>query len=170
MKKKWLIILFILGIAVLGGVYYSYSIQIKGYDNNNFKISYDSTWKVIEKKESLVLEHKKSKGIVKVQCKILDTNYINTPLSDLISDIINSVEEQNKGYELISSANITDKYEAYSFLYENNMKQALVNVYKKDNKLIIAFYEANSEYFDIGLDSVDTMFNTLEIMTGEKVN
>lgn len=170
MKKKVLIILFILGIAVLGGFYFSYSMQIKEYGNDNFKISYDSTWKVLDNKDELFLEHKRSHSIFKVQCKILDDNYIDTPLGDLIGDIIDSVEKQNIGYQLISSANITDKYEAYSFLYEKNMKQALVNVYKKDTKLIIVFYEANSEYYDIVLDSVDTILDSLEIITGEKVN
>ena len=170
MKKTWLIILFILGIAVLGGLYYSYSMQIKEYNSDNFTISYDSTWKVLDNKESLTLEHKKSHSKVKIQCKILENNYIDTTLSDLIGDIIDSIEKQNIGYQLINSANITDKYEAYSFLYEKDMEQALVNVYKKDNKLVIVYYEANSEYYDIVLDSVDTMLSTLEIITGEKVN
>ena len=153
MKKKWLIIiLLLLGLAILGGFYYSYSIQIKEYNNRNFKISYDNTWKVLDDKN------------------VLSDNYIDTPLSDLISDIMDSIEEQNKEYELISSANITDKYEAYSFLYEYDMEQALVNIYKKDSKLIIVYYEANSEYYDIVLDSVDSMLDSLEIITGEKVN
>ncbi len=170
MKKKWLIVVLLLGLAILGGFYYSYSMQIKEYNNRNFKISYDNTWKVLDDKNVLSLEHKKSHSKVKVQCKILADNYIDTPLSDLISDIMDSIEEQNKEYELISSANITDKYEAYSFLYEYDMEQALVNIYKKDSKLIIVYYEANSEYYDIVLDSVDSMLDSLEIITGEKVN
>ncbi len=170
MRNKILIILFIIGIALLGGFYYSYSMQIKEYSDNNFKINYDNTWKVKDNDNKLVLEHKKSHSIVKIQYKKLEDNYIDIPLSDLISDIMLSIEKQNTGYTLISSANITDKYEAYSFLYEYDMKQVLVNVYKKDSKLIVAFYEADSEYYDIVLDSVDTMFETLEIITGEKVN
>ena len=95
MKKKWLLILlFVLGVAALGGLYHSYSMKIKAYDNDNFKISYDSTWKIKDEDNGLTLEHKKSHSIVRIQCKILDTNYIDTPLSDLISDIIDSIEKQ----------------------------------------------------------------------------
>ena len=42
----------------------------------------------------------------------------------------------------------------------------LVNIYKKDNKLVLAYYSASNEYFDIVLDSVDNMFESLEIKSG----
>ena len=66
--------------------------------------------------------------------------------------------------------NPSNKYESYSFLYEKGMEQVLVNIYKKDNKLVIAYYKANSEYYDIVLDSVDIILDSLEIISGEKVN
>ena len=42
-------------------------------------------------------------------------------------------------------------------------EQVLVNVYKKGNKLVIAYYQADSEVYDIVLDSVDTILSSLEI-------
>jgi hypothetical protein len=43
------------------------------------------------------------------------------------------------------------------------MEQVLVNVYKKNDKLVIAYYQADSESYDVVLDSVDTILNSLEI-------
>ena len=67
-------------------------------------------------------------------------------------------------------SNTSDKYEAFSYLYENKTDQVLVKILKKDAVLIIAYYESNSEYYDIVLDSVDTILDSVEIISGEKVN
>ena len=37
---------------------------------------------------------------------------------------------------------------------------------KKDNKLVIAYYSDSSEYYDIVLDSVDAMLDSLKIKSG----
>jgi len=140
-------------------------IQEKTYSNSNFRVSYDSTWKVKDSDNELRLIHKRTKSELRIQCKILDTNFINTSLGDLIDDIIYSVEQQNKGYSLINrELNISDKYEGYAYLYENNDKQVLVHIYKKDAKLIIVYYEAESKYYDIVLDSVDMILDSLEFV------
>lgn len=174
MKNKSNIILALLmliGIIVTIGVAFSYHIKLKGYDNSDFVVQYDSTWKVLNKEKGLELEHKKSKSILNIQCKKLETNYIDTKLKDIIIDIKFDIEQQNEGYVLIAmDENPSNKYESYSFLYEKGMEQVLVNIYKKDNKLVIAYYEANSEYYDIVLDSVDIILDSLEIISGEKVN
>ena len=36
-------------------------------------------------------------------------------------------------------------------------------VLKKNDKLVIAYYQADSESYDVVLDSVDTILNSLEI-------
>lgn len=172
MKKRIIILgLIIIGIGSLIGIYFSYSIRVKEFSNTNFKIKYDSTWKVISEGANLKLEHKKSGSVFEIQCKVLDDNYIDTKLEDLTMDILDSIEKQNEGYYMIDNQMIDNKnYEGFSYLYEKDMEQALVNLYKKDNKLVIVYYVANSEYYDIVLDSVDTMLESLEILTGEKVN
>ena len=170
-SNRILAILMIIGIIVTIGVAYSYQIKLKDYDNSDFVVEYDSTWKVLKKDKGLELEHKKSKSILNIQCKKLEVNYMDTKLKDIIMDIKYDIEQQNEGYVLIAMEESPNtKYESYSFLYEKGMEQALVNVYKKDNKLIIAYYEANSEYYDIVLDSVDIILDSLEIISGEKVN
>ena len=141
-------------------------IREKEYSNDNYSIKYDTTWKVINKKE-LSLEHRKSKSTFNIVVKELESNYYDTKLKDIIKDIVYDVESQNEEFKLINiEENISDKYEGFSYLYEKGNEQVLVNIYKKDNKLILAYYSASNEYFDIVLDSVDNMFNSLEIKSG----
>ena len=91
--------------------------------------------------------------------------------SYVIDVLQNKALKQNIDYKLINRmSNPTDMYESFSYLYEKDMKQALVNIYKKDNKLIVVYYEADSECYDIVLDSVDSILRTLKIYTGKKVN
>lgn len=170
--KKIIILIIICTILTLG-ISYSIKVTVEEYSNNDFKVLYDSTWKRIKDTDSngLYLEHKKSHSILNIQCKVLEKKYIDTSLSELINDIIYSIEEQNNHPKLISRLEITNnKYEGYSYLYEESNEQTLLNIYKKDNKVIIAFYNSDSEYYDIVLDSVDTILDSLEIKTGIKVN
>lgn len=167
--KYLLIVLILLGIITLG-LSYSYNVKIREYANDDFKIKYDTTWKIVEKKDGLKLNHKKSNGIINIQCKTLDKNYMDTKLEDIIVDIKDSIENQNTDYKLINVYNdYSSKYDSFSYLYEKDNLQTLVNVYKKDNKIIIIYYEVDSEYYDIVLDSAESIFNSLEIITGELI-
>ena len=69
---------------------------------------------------------------------------------------------------------LSDKHsdDDYSFVCIDhyNGKGEWTNHNKKDNKVIVVYYEADSECYDIVLDSVDSILRTLEIYTGEKVN
>lgn len=170
-KLKYLVLILIISLLIVFGISYSFRTKVKEYSDNNFKVSYDTTWKVDSKEDGLTLKHKKTDSTLKIQCKELARNYMDTKLSDIIVDIIHSVEIQNSNYVLINNMTISnDKYEAYSYLYEKDKEQVLVNVYKKDNKLIIAFYSSDINYFDIVLDSVEIILDSLEIITGEKIN
>lgn len=164
MKKKRfkiMAILFVIGFVVALGV--SYSVSDGGVKKGIFNVQYDSSWKLV-RSEELKLEHKKTGSIINIQSKKIDDKYIDTELKYLINDIIYSIEKQNIDYKLINiSEDVSKKYDAYSYLYENNKEQVLVNVYKKDNILVIAYYQADSEVYDIVLDSVDTIFASLEI-------
>lgn len=167
MKKIKIIIVVVLLIAIGLSIFFVLKDKVgtKNYQNSNFKVSYDTTWEVKNDKDELYLIHKKTKSELKIQCKLLDSNFIDTNLRDIIDDIIYSIENQNDGYVLINrSDNVSDKYESYSYLYENNEKQVLVNLYKKDAKLIVVYYEAESKYYDIVLDSVNIILDSLEVV------
>lgn len=173
MKNKKGIIFILLAIIILVGVVLfvlNNDVKIKEFSNDDIEVVYDSTWKLVDKKE-LSLEHKKSKSTFRVVSKELESNYYDTSLDDLIKDIVYDVQSQNKGFILIDTEeNISEKYEGYSYLYEKGEEQVLVNIYKKDNKLVIAYYSASSEYYDIVLDSVDAMLDSLKIKSGVKDN
>ena len=145
-------------------------VNTKDISTEDFTISYDTTWKPKINNNSVTLKHKKTKSEINIQTKILEDNYMDIKLKEIINDIIYGIEEQNSDYRLINIYdNPSDIYESYSYLYENDMEQTLVNIYKKDNKVVIAYFSANSEVFDILLDSVDNIFNSIEIKTGEKL-
>ena len=94
---------------------------------------------------------------------------IDTNLKELTKEITSSIEEQNEGFSLISvEEGSHDNYQSFSYLYEKGEEQALVTMYKKDTKLVIAYYVARSTYYDIVLDSVDSILDSLEILVGEK--
>ncbi len=170
-KMKYLLIIMVISLLAVFGISYSLNGKEKEFSNNDFKIKYDSTWKAVDKKQGIKLKHRKTDSVLNIQCKILESNYIDTKLSDIISDIVYSIEMQNTDYKLINKLNSSnDEYESYSYLYENNDSQALVTIYKKDNKLVIVYYNAQSEYFDIVLDSVDNILSSIEIITGELIN
>ena len=160
-RFKIMVILFFIGFIVALGV--SYSVDMSKSKDGVFNVKYDSTWRV-NNEDYFSIEHKKSDSTFKILVKELDSNYYDTSLKDLIKDVIYDIEKQNEGFNLINiEDNITDKYDGYSYLYEDQEEQVLVNVYKKGNKLIIAYYQADSDVYDIVLDSVDTILDSLVI-------
>lgn len=170
MKKRDVVLLVVgfLCLLLVIGISYSSKVKLIEYKNDLFSIKYDTTWRVKSSKNELSLVHKKSNAVFRVQAKKIDDRYMDTKLADIIDEVLFSIESQNTDYKLINKIyNAEDKYENYSYLYENEMNQVLVSVYKKDNKLVIAYYEAQSEYFDIVLDSVDMMLDSITIVLGE---
>ena len=160
-RFRIMVILFLVGFIVALGV--SYSVTMGGVSEGKFNVEYDSTWRKVGNNE-FKLKHKKTGSILNIQSKEIEENYVDTDLKYIINDIVYSIEEQNPEYKLINfNNNVSDKYDAYSYLYEKDMKQVLVNIYKKNNKIVIAYYEADSKYYDIVLDSVDTILASLEI-------
>lgn len=167
-KEKWKIILFIivLILSLLIEILYfnSKKVELKNYQNDYYKIKYDTTWNLKNNK----LEHKKSKSRIKVNYKVLDQSYIDIELKDIINDLLYSIEKQNKDYEKIMQKKIDNPYQGYQVLYEDNDVQSLVTIYKKDNVLLFITFNADSEYFDILIDNVETILNSVEIYSGER--
>ncbi len=167
-KEKWKIILFIivliLSLLIVILYFNSKKVELKNYQNDYYKIKYDTTWNLKNDK----LEHKKSKSRIKVNYKVLDQSYIDIELKDIINDLLYSIEKQNKDYKKIMQKKIDNPYEGYQVLYEDNDVQSLVTIYKKDNVLLFITFNADSEYFDILIDNVETILNSVEIYSGER--
>ncbi len=166
-KKVRIAIIVVLILAIIATVTFVLltRVKIKEYSNSNFRVKYDTTWKVKDSKDELYLVHKKTNSELRIQCKVLESNYIDTSLDDIIDDVIYGIEEQNKDYDLINrSSGVSEKYDSYSYLYEKDDKQVAVNIYKKDAKLVIAYYEADTKYFDIVLVSADEILKSVEFV------
>lgn len=167
-KEKWKIILFIiiliLSLLILILYFNSKKVELKNYQNDYYKIKYDTTWNLKNDK----LEHKKSKSRIKITYKVLDQSYIDIELKDIINDLLYSIEKQNKDYEKIMQKKVDNPYQGYQVLYEDNDVQSLVTIYKKDNVLLFITFNADSEYFDILIDNVETILNSVEIYSGER--
>lgn len=139
---------------------------IKKVNDQYYAFVYDNTWKLKEKHKNMILLKHSSGSKIIIQITELSDEYRYSTIDELIDEIIYNIEEQNKGYNLISKQeNIITKFkfEGYKLLYENNKEQVMMNLYKKSDKLISIRYEASNDYFDILLDSVHNIVNNLDI-------
>ncbi len=171
-KNRWKVLLFVVILLVLLVVLYfvfkNVSFGKQEYVGTYYKVQYDSSWSSNTKDDNLILKHRKSKGTINIYYKLLDSELIDANLEDIISDIISSLSEQNDGYKMISKVHNTDKYDSYYLIYEKNNEQSLVAIFKQDNVLIFIVYNNSSDYFDIVIDSVDSIIDSLEIFSGER--
>ena len=171
-KNKWKILVFVLVLLVLSLVIYFVARRVsfskKEYKGTYYKVVYDDSWKSKVSDGNLTLTHKKSKGTIEFHYKLLDNNLIDTNLEDIISDILTSLNEQNKDFKMISKVYNNEKYDSFQVLYEDDKDQCMINIYKQDNVLIIISYNNSNDYFDIVLDSVDSILDSIEIYSGER--
>ena len=161
-----IIVLFICVFSLLLFKFIFRNSLIKTIDNDSYYIEYDKNWKLKQKKkENILLKHQSGSKII-IQIDKLSDNYKYSKIDELIDELKYNIKEQNKDYNLISSKDcyITKyKFKGYKILYENNNNQVMVNFYKKGDNLITIRYEANSNYFDILLDSVNNIIYNLNI-------
>lgn len=164
MSKKVIIIsiIFFLTIIISLLIYNTNKIKIKNYENEYYSLKYDTTWKLKKDNNAFILEHKKSKGKLTIKTKILDDYYIDTELSNIIDDILADIIDQNKDYNLISMYENQILDNSRSYLFENQDEQVLVHICKRNQLLLITYYENSTNYYDIVLDSVETIINSIE--------
>lgn len=153
-------------------------IEIKECKNDKYSFKYDTTWKIKKKTADTVnLVHGKD-GEVNIQIVSLDEEYKYGSSNSILDELLYSLQEQNKGYKLLSKEKSTlskYKYDGYKLLYENGKNQVLVAMGKKADKLILVTYEAINSSFDILLDSVHNIMYDFKISDGdfklkEKIN
>ena len=141
----------------------------KVYKNDYYSFVYDTTWKVKDNKDIIVLNHNNKNSKITITRKELDTYLIDVSLEDMISDIIYEVEKQNEDYKLINKQ-YNEKYNRYELLYENDTEECLVYILKKDNVLVFMYYNSLLKYFDITLDAFDSLSNDIYIVNGERLD
>lgn len=170
-KKSIYIALSIIVVGIISVISLNISLsknKIKTYDNKTYSLKYDKSWSLIAKENGkIVLKHgKEAKLNIEIISLKDETTYLS--IDDLIDETVYNIEKQNKSYKLISKKETVvskDEFKGYKLLYENEDHQVQTTLYKKSDKLIVFNYEADSNYFDILLDSVKNIiynFNTKE--------
>ena len=142
------------------------TISIKTFTNDYYSFDFDSNWdiKIISKKKVELNNTKKGKLIIELS--EMEDEYKYSKISEFVDEILYDIHDQNKEYNLISQKE--DKitkfgYDGYKLLYESDNTQVMVVVAKSGDKLILFDYEADNKYFDILLDSVQTIINGFEL-------
>ncbi len=140
---------------------------IKELSNDFYLVKYDNSWKIDKQKDNLIIfKHKKSNSSLQLEIVDIEDDYAYRSIDDLIDEVTYSLEESNPDYHLISKQEEQfTQYEdlGYKYLYENGKSQVLVIVYKHSDKLVIGTYEADNDYFDILLDSVQNIIYNFNV-------
>lgn len=139
---------------------------IKEIDETNYYLSYDNSWKVNKKSNNLIVLKHSSGSKLTIQISSLTDEYSYATMNELIDELIYNMQKQNPNYKLLSKTQdklTKDEFDGYKILYENGKEQVMVDIYKKGDKLVLIQYEAKNDYFDILLDSVQSIIYSLNI-------
>lgn len=174
LKKYKIIVITALGVIILGvcaiviyGIYANKN-PIKELATDSYSLEYNRAWKIKEKEENkIVLEHNTGSKVT-IQVSELTNEYEYLEIDDFIDEIIYNIQSKNEEYKLLSTTEeelTENKFRGYKLLLENenNNEQTMVSTYKASNKLVTFIYEANNDYFDILLDSVDNIIYNFSV-------
>ena len=141
-------------------------IKIIKEDTDFIVFEYDSTWKIKENKNNMIILSHKSGSRIEINVTKLKNDFAYSSVDEFVDELIFSMSKQNKDYKLINKKEdlITkNSYNGYKFLYDNDELQTMVVVYKVGDKLVSIVYEASNDYFDILLDSVQNIIYNIEL-------
>lgn len=172
MKKfieKKIIIIFIVMIIILFTAILLFIIlnnnktNIYEINKNNFSLKYDNTWKIEKEDETEInFIHKKSGSKFNIKINEIEEEFQYKTLDEISDSLLYNIREQNPNYKLIQNektVNTKNNFEAYKLLFETDNSQAEICYYKQGNSIVMFTYEAKFEYFDILLDSVNSIIN-----------
>lgn len=139
---------------------------MKEINEKKYSLKYDNTWKIKEKEESHITLKHNSGSEITFEINKLENDYKYLAIEDFIDDLMYSIQLQNENYKLLSSQDYkltNNQISSYKLLYENGNNQIMVVLYKLNDELVMISYEASKDYFDILLDSVNSMINKFNI-------
>ena len=168
-KYKWLIVtsIFTLVVVLLLGTHFFFrkEIMIKEYKNEYYTFQYDSSWKLEENDKKVILKHSNGSSI-SIDFLVLKDESRYQNIDEMSSQIFFDIQKQNSNYHLLTDQKLKvtkNYYEGYQMLYENEEKDVLVVVGKDSEKMFIFTYEAKHSYFDILLDSVESILDNFTL-------
>lgn len=164
LKKYKLVIIIALIIVIIGTTLIftlnGKNMSMHAFDNNYYDFNYDKTWQIKDKSDLSVSLNNKDKASLNIELINIDDEYKYSDLTDIIDDLLYTINSQNSNYKLISKKEdrVTKlEYSGYKLLYENDESQAMITILKNGDKIVVFNYEALNKYFDILLDSVQNI-------------
>ncbi|MBQ3408739.1 MAG: hypothetical protein IJH12_06025 [Clostridia bacterium] len=168
--KKRLLIIFLFVAIIMGIVIFMTStrgIQQEEFSSANYSLKYDTTWKIRSSSENeIILQHNDTQSTIDISITELDSNLYGKSLKQITNNIKSKVEQEYPDYKCISesttylSENIS---EAYQLLFEDGKHQSLIQIGMHGYKIFVSNYTAENKYFDILLDSVQTINSNFKI-------
>lgn len=170
MNKKQKFIILIVFIVTLIVVVSSLSFiinsnSLKKYTASNISFKYDSNWNISKNGDNIYLVNKDGSGITITVAK-LDDATMNMSIEDINSGVIAKLMGDNKNYKKIAEQKIkmtSVYYDGYKTLLEDSDNQALVYVCSTSDYILVVNYGANNKYFDMSLDSVESIVGSIAI-------
>lgn len=170
-KYKFVIIsafaIVLIGICCLIGIkMFEKNNIIKEINEKKYSLKYDDTWKIKEKEENRITLKHNSGSEITFEINKLENDYKYLAIEDFIDDLMYSIQLQNENYKLLSSQDYkltNNQISSYKLFYENGNNQIMVVLYKLNDELVMISYDASKDYFDILLDSVNSMINKFNI-------
>ena len=166
-KKSLVIVLMVIILIFLESLFDINKEKIKEINGKRYSLAYDNTWK-IKKKDELEIElmHKKSKSNLKIKIIELDENLQYKSTEEIFDSLLYNIKKQNNNYKLLSKDNAkisSQKIDGYRLLFESNEEQVAIYTYKQGDEYITITYQANYKYFDILIDSVNSIINSFSL-------
>lgn len=162
-----MLITIFIGCFFINILFHSHSsIKTKLYKNEELTFKYDSSWHIASDDVNNIILSNSEKANLVIKLLDLEDEYKYSEIEDLSQDLLYTINNQNKNYKLISKKEdkITGNlYDGYKMLYENEDSQVMVVVAKNLSQLIVFIYESENEYFDILLDSVQSIIYNFKI-------
>ena len=167
-KKIALVVAFI--IIIVGIIIFltsSKGIQQEEFSTSNYSVKYDTTWKIKSSSDNeIIFVHNNTQSTIDISIADLDSNLYGKTLKQVAQNIKNKIEKEYPDYKCISEHTTylnEDISEAYQLLFEDGKRQSLIQIGMYGYKVFISNYTSENQYFDILLDSVQTINSNFKI-------
>ena len=161
------IIVIIVGISIFFIIRNNIKTKIHEIDRSNYSLKYDNTWKTVKEDDNEIeLLHKKSKSKLDLKINELEDGIQYKSIDEIFDSLLYNIQGQNNNYKLIykEKTKLTkNNIDGYKILFEANDSQAAIYFIKQGNKIAVITYEATYTYFDILLDSVNSIIYNFSI-------
>lgn len=161
------IIVIIVGISIFFIIRNNIKTKIHEIDRSNYSLKYDNTWKTVKEDDNEIeLLHKKSKSKLDLKINELEDGIQYKSIDEIFDSLLYNIQGQNNNYKLIykEKTKLTkNNIDGNKILFEANDSQAAIYFIKQGNKIAVITYEATYTYFDILLDSVNSIIYNFSI-------